>query len=82
MTLEGNNDLLAKNKNLEVEVNQWKSLCVEAERTGRDVAEKADEEIRGLKESLSDMFLLNYQSEEKVEQRYRTTQTRLSKGSR
>jgi len=43
--LEGNNDLLAKNKNLEDEVNQWKSVCVEAERTEREVAEKADEEI-------------------------------------
>ena len=38
-----------------------------AERTRREVAEKADEEIKGLKESLSDMALTNHRSEEKVE---------------
>jgi len=37
-----------------------------AERTGREVVEKADEEMKGLKESLSDMALTNHRTEEKV----------------
>jgi len=63
LVLEGNNSLLGKNKDLEAEVNHWKGLCAKAERNGREVADKADEEIRGLKESLSDMALTNYRSE-------------------
>jgi len=66
LALEENNSLSAKNKDLEANINHWKSLCAEAERTGREVAENANEEIRGLKESLSDMALTNYQSEEKI----------------
>jgi len=38
-----------------------------AEKTGREIAEKADEEIRGLKESLSAMALTNHRFEEKID---------------
>jgi len=34
---------------------------------GKELSMKMDEEIRGLKERLSDMTLSNYRSEEKVE---------------
>jgi len=49
-TLNKNNNLLTKNQHLEVEVNNWKNLCVEAKRMGKEVAVKANEEIRAQRE--------------------------------
>ena len=65
--LNENNNLLARNQNLKVEMNNWKILCAKAERVGKKLSMKADEEIRGLKESLSDMTFSNYGLEGKIE---------------
>jgi len=62
-----NANLSARNQSLEVEMKKWKEMCELVEKTGREVAEKADEEIRGLKGSFSDMALTNHRSEEKTE---------------
>lgn len=56
-TLDEYNGLLDRNQHLEFEMNHWKNLCTEAERAGKKLAMKADKEIRGLKESLSEMTL-------------------------
>ena len=48
-------------------MKRWKEKFELAERMGREVAEKADDEIKGLKESLSDMALTNHRAEERVE---------------
>ena len=45
LTLDGNNDLLAKNQNLEAEMNNWKNLHANAERARKELAAKADKEI-------------------------------------
>jgi len=58
---------LTQNEVLEAEVKRWKEKFELAERMGREVAEKADDEIKGLKESLSDMALTNHRAEERVE---------------
>ncbi|KAK7382366.1 hypothetical protein VNO80_01217 [Phaseolus coccineus] len=65
--LAENTNLLSLNLNLEAEMRKWREKCELAERTGREVAVKADEEIRGLTESLSDMALTHHRSEERVE---------------
>jgi len=65
--LAENTTLSANNQSLEAEVKRWKERCELAEKTGRKVGEKADKEVRGLKESLSDMALTNHRTEEKLE---------------
>ena len=65
--LTENTTLSARSQYLEAEMKKWKEICELAEKTGREIANKADEEIWGLKESLSDMALTNYRSEEKID---------------
>jgi len=65
--LAKNTTLLARNEVLEVEMKKWKDKFEMADRMGREVVERANEEIKGLKENLSDMALTNHRSEEKVE---------------
>jgi len=64
--LSENATLLAQKEALEVEVARWKEKFELAERTGREVAEKADNEVKGWKESLSDMGLTNRRAEERI----------------
>jgi len=65
--LTENTGLSTRKQDLEAEVKMWRERCELAERTGREIADKADEEVRGLKESLSDMALTNHRAEEKIE---------------
>jgi len=44
-TLNENSGLLARNQHLEAEISHWKNLCVEAERVGKELTMKADENI-------------------------------------
>jgi len=64
--LAENTTLLTQNEVLEAEVKRWKEKFELAERTRKEVVEKADDEIKGLKESLSDMALTNRRAEERV----------------
>jgi len=59
--------LLTQKENLEAEVMRWKEKFKLAEKTGREIVEKADNEVKGLKESLSDMTLTNHRAEERIE---------------
>jgi len=61
-----NTNLSARNQGLEAEMKKWRERCELAEKTEREVADKADEEIRDLKESISDMALTNHRSKEKI----------------